>query len=94
MGTIVIKIEVPDGKETEIMEGAAKEMGYQDTLYSGVGEPLTPNPQSKEDFFKDQVAAYVAGLYKGFETKKALKVTETAKKAEIDALDIKADLKP
>lgn len=72
-------IDFPDSIRNRVLDAFASTYGYQATLQDG-----TPNPQTKAQFAKAQVARFVKEVVKGYE---ATRAGEIARKAAHDAAE-------
>lgn len=82
-----IKLTVPDGSITRIINAFAGEFGYQAQVDDGAGN-LIPNPQTKAQFTKAKVTEYVKQVTRNYEGNIAAGVARQEKVIEIDGISI------
>lgn len=77
-----ISITIPDEYVQRVLEGMAGQLGYQPTIDG------QPNPETRAQFCKRQVAVFVKNCVRSYEANIAAEAARLAAIADADTLEI------
>lgn len=83
----IVSIDIPTAAVTRIQTAFTSEFGYQETITNEDGT-TSPNPVTKNQFFKQQLINYVKQVTRNYEANLAAASARQTKEAEVNSVNI------